>query len=222
MLPLMKLHIIILAAGKGTRMCSAKPKVLHLLAGKPLLSHVIDAAISLNPDGIHVVIGHNAQQVQTLLSGSPVHWVHQTQQLGTGHAVLQALPGIDDDACVLILSGDVPLIQHQTLQSLLQQQHQSLTLLLATTHNPHGLGRVLRTSSGDPCAIVEEKDASEDEQQINEIYSGICCAPAQYLKRWLPALSNDNQQKEFYLTSILAMAVSESVSVTSMQVADNI
>ena len=220
MLLIMKLHIIILAAGQGTRMRSTRPKVLHLLAGKPLLTHVIETAMSLNPDGIHVVIGHNALQIQENLAHLPVRWVQQERQLGTGHAVLQALPGIEDTACVLILSGDVPLIQAKTLQSLLQQHNHTLDLLLAVTPNPTGLGRIIRKADGSPGAIIEEKDATEQVLKIQEIYSGICCTSAQNLNRWLPALSNDNQQKEYYLTSIVAMAVAESVPITSIQVED--
>lgn len=222
----MSLHIIIMAAGQGKRMHSNTPKVLHLLAGKPLLSHVIDTALCLHPTQIHVIVGHGAEQVKQTLSHYPVHWVQQPESLGTGHAVLQALPFLPDDATVMILSGDVPLIQEHTLQALLHQTQSTtphpLTLLLAQMPNPKGLGRILRDPSGQCYRIVEEKDATHEECLIQEIYSGICCVASAYLKRWLPQLSNNNQQKEYYLTDILAMAVDDNVPRVTLHVDDPI
>ena len=221
----MSLHIVILAAGQGKRMHSKTPKVLHNLGGKPMLTRVVETALTLNPVKIHVIIGHESETIKKALPRLPVNWVHQKEQAGTGHAVLQALPFISNDADVLVLSADVPLIQTDTLQALIDRSKdgsftQALGLLLALVPNPQGLGRIIRNHLHEIQAIVEEKDASDEDRQINEIYSGICYAPAADLKRWLPKLSGDNAQQEYYLTEIIAMAVAEKKEITSIHAED--
>lgn len=224
----MSLHIVILAAGQGKRMHSKTPKVLHKIGGQPMLARVVDTALRLHPEGIHVVIGHGGEQIQEALPTLPVNWVQQSEQLGTGHAVLQALPHIPATSLVLVLCADVPLIQSETLQALLhcsQSQETSstpLVLLLAAVTDPTGLGRILRDKQEQIYAIREEKDASESERQINEIYSGICCAKANDLKRWLPKLNPHNAQGEYYLTEIISMAVEEQLPIASLQVNDEV
>lgn len=210
----MPLHIIILAAGQGQRMRSSTPKVLHSIAGQSMLEHVIRTAQSLKPQQIHVVIGHAGAQIQAAFSDSPVHWVEQQEQLGTGHAVLQALPHIPPHAKILVLYADTPLLRSDTLAKLLYlydttKTHQPLALLLAYVPNPYGFGRIVRDSNQHIMAIVEEKDANEQQRLIAEIYPGICCTSAENLRRWLPKLSPKNAQKELYLTDIVAMARAE-------------
>lgn len=218
----MSLHIVILAAGQGKRMYSSQSKVLHPIGGKPMLQRVVETANGLNPDAIHVIIGHGGDQIKQTLSHLPVHWVVQAQQLGTGHAVMQALPHIPVDAQILILSGDVPLVKLETLQQLVElcQSMSCLSLLLATVADPTGLGRIVRNANQAITAIVEEKDANAHERAICEIYSGICCANASDLNRWLPALNKNNAQGEYYLTEILAMAVTEGLLIASHPVHD--
>lgn len=218
----MSLHIIILAAGLGKRMFSETPKVLHPLAGKPLLAHVIETALQLAPQAIHVVYGHGGAQLQKTLAQYPIDWVLQTEQLGTGHAVQQAMQHIPHDSTVLILSGDVPLIQSKTLCSLIDilDNKPGLALLLATLENPFGLGRILRDKLGDIETIIEEKDATSAQRQIQEIYSGICCAHSNDLQRWLPKLTNHNQQQEYYLTDIIAMAAAEKLPIQGIACAN--
>lgn len=223
----MSLQIVILAAGQGKRMYSTMPKVLHQLAGKPMLTRVVETAQQLNPDAIHVIYGHGGEQIKNALPTLAVNWVFQAEQLGTGHAVMQALPHIPLASQVLILSADVPLIQAQTLRSLLDSNQSrvdkktSLSLLLATLDNPTGLGRIVRNDQGEICAIVEERDATEEQKHIREIYSGICCAQASDLARWLPKLSSNNAQGEYYLTEIITLAVAEQLPITSMQATDS-
>ena len=218
----MSLHIVILAAGQGKRMVSNKPKVLHPLGGKPMLLRVVETARCLHPDGIYVIIGHGGEAIQKAFPGLAVHWVIQKEQLGTGHAVMQVLPHIPLDGEVLVLSADVPLIEADTLQALVslcrtaEPNTQPLGLLLATLPDPTGLGRIVR-ENGQIRAIVEEKDATERERAIHEIYSGICCARAEVLRRWLPKLTQANAQGEYYLTEIIAMAVAENCPIVSMQ-----
>ncbi|WP_298627343.1 bifunctional UDP-N-acetylglucosamine diphosphorylase/glucosamine-1-phosphate N-acetyltransferase GlmU [uncultured Legionella sp.] len=218
----MNLQIIILAAGQGKRMYSNTPKVLHQIAGKAMLARVVETAQQLNPDAIHVIYGHGGEQLKNSLPDLPVHWVHQAEQLGTGHAVMQALPHIPPQAQVLILSADVPLIQMDTLKSLIEcgtptNTHQSvLALLVAHLEDPRGLGRIIRNNLGEICTIVEEKDANEQEKKIKEIYTGICCARAADLEVWLPRLGNSNAQGEYYLTEIIAMAVANQTPITSL------
>lgn len=220
----MNLQIIILAAGQGKRMYSNTPKVLHRLAGKPMLARVVETAQQLQPQAIHVIYGHGGEQIINSLSDLSVNWVYQPEQLGTGHAVMQALPHIPLDAQVLVLSADVPLIQSKTLQSLIEHattknhNQSALALLVAEIENPHGLGRIVRNNQGEIISIVEEKDANEQVKQIKEIYSGICTASASDLARWLPQLSNDNAQKEYYFTEIIALAVKSNTAILSFTV----
>lgn len=218
----MSLHIVILAAGQGTRMHSKTPKVLHQLAGKAMLLRVVDAARALNPEKIHIVIGHEGEQIKNALSGLAVSWIVQTEQLGTGHAVMQALPHIPLTSQVLVLSADVPLIQSATLQALINVGPATLALLVAVVADPTGLGRIVRDAQQQICAIVEEKDAVEQQRTINEIYSGICCAPAAAFQRWLPKLSSHNAQGEYYLTEVIAMAVAEQFSIRALSSSDAI
>jgi len=207
---IVKLSIIILAAGLGKRMHSELPKILHPLAGKPLVRHVIDTALQLQPEKIYLVYGHAGKQVQEALAEMPVYWVAQTPQLGTGHAVAQAMPEIPDENRVLILYGDVPLITSATLQNLCSKAAlQGLGLLTVPLDDPRGYGRVVRNSQGEVERIVEEKDADAQLQLIKEVNTGILVAPAVHLRRWLSALNNQNAQGEYYLTDVIAMAVRE-------------
>lgn len=217
----MALHVVILAAGNGTRMRSTTPKVLHTLAGKPMLERVLDTATALQPDGIHVIIGYQGERLKAMFADRSVNWVWQNEQLGTGHAVMQALPHIPTDALVLVLSADVPLIQLDLLQVMvarakpaLPSRQAPLVLLLAFLPNPTGLGRVIRDENGSICRVVEEKDATEAQRSIKEVYSGTCCAAASDLATWLPKLSDKNVQNEYYLTDIMAMAVDENCPIT--------
>lgn len=221
----MNLQIIILAAGQGKRMYSETPKVLHQIAGKPMLTRIVETALQLKPEAIHVIYGHGGEHIKNTLADLPVHWVHQAEQLGTGHAVLQALPFIPSSAEVLILSADVPLIQVNTLEALITTHQSSntassLTLLVAQLDNPQGLGRILRNEQQAIYSIVEEKDATEQERAIKEIYSGICCASADNLALWLPQLSNQNAQGEYYLTELIALAEKNHMPINSITVAD--
>lgn len=220
----MALDIVILAAGQGKRMYSRTPKVLHCIGGKPMLLHVIETALSLRPHAVHVVIGHGGERIQQAFAALPVHWVIQAEQLGTGHAVLQALPSINPAHHVLVLSGDVPLIKGETLSALVAQHHlvdqPALALLLAVVDNPVGLGRVVRNTKGEIESIVEEKDATDTERAIQEIYTGICCASASHLMQWLPQLGNQNAQKEYYLTNIISMAAQAHLPMVSTHVKD--
>lgn len=202
------LNVVILAAGKGTRMYSSLPKVLHQLAGKPLLQHVIDCAKSLNPQKIIVVYGYGGDAVPNAFVHEDIIWVNQAQQLGTGHALQQALPSLDADATTLILLGDVPLVNAASCQALLDE---TLTLGLMTFKKPEpaGYGRIVRNSSGIVMSIVEHKDASEEQRQINEVNTGIIAADNKHLASWLNRLTNNNAQGEYYLTDIVAMAAQD-------------
>ena len=211
----MTLEIVILAAGQGTRMQSCLPKVLHAVGGKPLLEHVIQTARELNPSAVHVVIGYGSQQVQNTLADYDLHWVVQSQQLGTGHAVMQALPGIADDSVVLVLYGDVPLTRLSTLRQLVARAQEGPALLTATLRNPHGYGRILRDQTGALTGVVEEKDASAEQRQLQEINTGLLAAPARDLKTYLPRVDNQNQQGEYYLPDILRLAVANGKTVAS-------
>lgn len=218
----MKLHIIVLAAGKGQRMLSDLPKVLHPLGGKPLLERVIDTAQQLAPQAIHTVYGNGGSIVSEVLQHLPVNWVEQRELLGTGHAVLQALPYCGDDERVLILYGDVPLISVQSLQTLLAETPaDGVGLIVAELANPQGFGRIIRDVRGQITAIVEQRDATEQQRAIKEINTGIITAPAWRLKQWLPQLKNGNQQKEYYLTDIIALAASEGLSIYGARAACN-
>lgn len=214
----MALHIVILAAGKGKRMHSALPKVLQPLGRRPLLNHVTEAAQALDPERIHVVHGHGGEQVQTALGYLDVDWVLQQRQLGTGHAVAQAMNTIPDDAAVLVLYGDVPLIRAATLRQLVEASgRQALALLTLDMADPDGYGRILRDDDNHVTGIVEDKDAAGDQRHIREVNTGLLCAPAAYLRRWLSRLDNDNAQGEYYLTDCIAMAASDGVPVVAGQ-----
>lgn len=213
------LSIVILAAGQGTRMRSARPKVLQPLAGRPLLAHVIGTARELEPAAIHVVYGHGGEQVPQALANEAVNWVEQAEQLGTGHAVQQVLPALPDDHTVLVLYGDVPLMRAATLRQLTQAADNTLALLTAQAADPAGYGRIVRTG-GQVQRIVEHKDASEQERGITEINTGLLACPATHLRKWLAAVRNDNAQREYYLTDIVALAVQDGVPVTGI-VADD-
>lgn len=216
----MSLDIVILAAGQGTRMRSAMPKVLHPVAGQSMLGHVIDTARALSPTAIHVVIGHGAEQVRERLSAEDVSFVMQTEQLGTGHAVAQALPALSAER-VLILYGDVPLIETQTLERLLQQVGpEQLALLTVELADPTGYGRIVRGEDGRVQAIVEHKDASAQQKLIREGNTGILAVPGERLGDWLGRLSNSNSQGEYYLTDVIAMAVADGLTVATEQPLD--
>jgi len=214
------LHVLILAAGRGKRMQTNKPKVLHQLAEKPMIQHVLDTARQLHPEQIHVIIGHEAEKIRAVVQAPDLHFVLQLDQKGTGHAVMQALPFIPDDANVLILSGDVPLTQLKTLEQLVNANdafNKNLTLLVAKLDNPFGFGRIDRDINGQIHAVVEEKDATLAQREITEIYTGICIAKAQKLKGWLPKLSTNNALGEYYLTAIIEMAAYEKESILSIE-----
>lgn len=212
------LEIVILAAGKGTRMRSARPKVLHTLAGKPFVAHVIDRARDLQAESIAVVVGHGAEDVANAVAGEGIHFVEQRQQLGTGHAVLQALPSLSSDATVLILYGDVPLISSRTLTTLVGLvSDTSMGLLTVTLDNPLGYGRIVRNAMGEVREIVEQKDACREQQAIREVNTGVMAVRGSMLKRWLPALENNNAQGEYYLTDIIAMAAKDGVMIETAQ-----
>ena len=213
----MTVNVVILAAGKGTRMNSDRPKVLHELGGKPMLEHVVNAANSLDDVQIHIVVGHGAESVRDHFADSPnLNWVVQEQQLGTGHAVAQAMPGIalEEDTSVLVLCGDVPLIKAESLLDLTSHvDPDKLALLTLDAPDPTGLGRIIRDDSDSVIAIVEEKDASEAQRNITEINSGIMAIPASRLNSWLGQLGNDNKQGEYYLTDVIAMAVGDGCKI---------
>ncbi|HLT25595.1 MAG TPA: bifunctional UDP-N-acetylglucosamine diphosphorylase/glucosamine-1-phosphate N-acetyltransferase GlmU [Zeimonas sp.] len=211
------MNVVILAAGMGKRMRSALPKVLHPLAGKPLLQHVVDEARALAPRNIIVVYGHGGQAVRRSIPGDGLQWVLQEPQLGTGHAVRQAAPLLDERVPTLVLYGDVPLISHATLARLAAAAGEdALALLTVELDDPSGYGRIVR-QDGHIARIVEHRDANEAERAIREINTGILVAPTPALKRWLAALGNDNAQGEYYLTDIVSKAVEDGVRVASAQ-----
>ena len=218
----MALNVVIMAAGKGTRMKSALPKVLHTLAGKSLLQHVLDAAAQLSAARTVVVTGHGAELVEAAVATSGAHCVRQMPQLGTGHAVQQAVPALDDaNPVTLVLYGDVPLIRPATAAALVQAcAGCDLALLSFQPADPARYGRIVRDAGGQVCAIVEYKDASPEQRAIGEVYSGIMAAPTAALKRWVAGLKNDNAQQEFYLTDVVALAVAERTTVRAQVVAD--
>ncbi len=204
------LNVVVLAAGKGTRMKSALPKVLHPLAGRPLLAHVLAAADSLRPERICVVYGHGGEALPTAIGRADILWVRQEPQLGTGHAVQQAAPHLDPAAVVLILYGDVPLTRPETLQEMvLIAREGAIALLTVRLADPSGYGRIVRNARGQVERIVEHKDASPEELAINEVNTGILCLPAGKLMGWLTRLTNGNAQSEYYLTDVIGMAAAE-------------
>lgn len=207
------LSVVVLAAGEGKRMRSDLPKVLHPVAGQPMLARVLDAAMALEPAAIHVVHGHAGEAVKAAFPDAPVNWVHQAEQLGTGHAVAQALGSIPDGHHVLVLCADVPLIQAETLQALVAAAGEEVSLLSVILPSPTGYGRLLRDASGAVAGIVEEKDATDAQRQIDEVNTGVMCLPAQGLRHWLADLDNANAQGEYYLTDCIARARRDGVSV---------
>jgi bifunctional UDP-N-acetylglucosamine pyrophosphorylase/glucosamine-1-phosphate N-acetyltransferase len=214
----MDASVIILAAGKGTRMRSNLPKVLHTLAGRPLLAHVIDTAHEIDARQIHVVYGHGGEQVPRAFDDRSLSWVEQAEQLGTGHAVRQAMPGIPDGHVVLVLYGDVPLIRPETLMQLLDAAAGgALALLTARFPDPSGYGRIIRDAEGRVRRIVEHKDADAEQLAVDEINTGFLAVQAGRLRHWVDALENDNAQGEFYLTDVIAMAVAEGVEIRTTQ-----
>ncbi|HET7832901.1 MAG TPA: bifunctional UDP-N-acetylglucosamine diphosphorylase/glucosamine-1-phosphate N-acetyltransferase GlmU [Gallionella sp.] len=210
------LNIVILAAGKGTRMYSDKPKVLHALAGKPLVQHVLDCAAALEPQQICVVYGHGGEAVPQAMQQYAAKFVLQEPQLGTGHAVQQAMPYVTDGSQTLVLYGDVPLIQHRTLHQM-QQAGDGLVVLTVNLDKPTGYGRIVRNAQGDVLSIVEEKDATPEQREIREVNTGIMLAPTELLRGWLANLRNNNAQGEYYLTDIVGMAVAQGVAVHTVQ-----
>ncbi|WP_394790178.1 bifunctional UDP-N-acetylglucosamine diphosphorylase/glucosamine-1-phosphate N-acetyltransferase GlmU [Rhodoferax sp.] len=224
-----EVDVVIMAAGKGTRMKSKLPKVLHSLAGRALLAHVVDTASALQPRNVVVITGHSATEVEAALAGYisasaafSLNFARQQPQLGTGHAVQQALPKLADDGMVIVLSGDVPLTRADTLRALIAAAGgEKLALLTLELPNPTGYGRIVR--SGDAVqAIVEHKDASDAQREIREIYSGIMAVPAARLRSWLGRLDNHNAQAEYYLTDIVKMAVADGVPVVAHKITDEV
>lgn len=215
-----QLHVVILAAGEGKRMKSATAKVLQKIAGKPMLAHVIDTARALRPGGIHVVYGHGGEQVRAGFADQPdLHWAEQAERLGTGHALQQAMPGVPQDARVLVLYGDVPLIRPETLQRLLAGPGR-IAVLVADLADPTGYGRVLRDPEGRVARIVEHKDADEDQRLIRIVNTGILVADGEPLRRWLQQLDNSNAQGEYYLTDVFASAAGEFSAAEMVHVHD--
>lgn len=213
----MDIHVITLAAGQGSRMKSALPKVLHPIAGRPMLERVLDASsVVLNQVRPHVVIGHGAEQIRERMAHLDVNWIEQKDQLGTGHAVMQAAPSCEGADVILVLYGDVPLIQASTLQALITKSAGTqLALLTIELDNPAGYGRIIRDQHGAIQAIVEEKDATPEQKAITETNTGIMAIPGAYLQQWLGQLTNNNAQGEYYLTDIVTMAVNAGVPVVA-------
>lgn len=219
----MRTEVVVLAAGQGTRMRSSRPKVLHEVGGRPMLGHVLDAARALEPGRLTVVIGHGADQVQKALDAGDVTWAHQEQQLGTGHAVAQAGTDFSDADWVVALNGDVPLLRGETLQQWLAElaaSEAAVGILTATPADPSGYGRILRDDSGTVVGIREEKDASDHERAIGEVFTGTVAVRGDRLGPWLQALSADNAQGEYYITDVIAMAAAEG-GVHAHRIADS-
>lgn len=209
----MQTEVVILAAGQGSRMKSSLPKVLHEVAGKSMLGHVIEASNAIGATNTHIVIGHGAEKVREAFNNE-VNWVTQKEQLGTGHAVAQTLDSLEQESKVLILYGDVPLIKQETLDNLMSHVSDSvMSLLTVELDDPTGYGRIVRDGNGFVTAIIEQKDASTEQLMIREINTGIMALTANRLREWLPKLSNANAQGEYYLTDIIAMAASEQVEI---------
>jgi len=214
----MALSVVILAAGQGKRMKSDLPKVLQPLAGRPLLKHVIDTARELHAHDIHVVYGHGGERVRESLASENVSWARQAEQHGTGHAVQQAMPGVPDDHLVLVLYGDVPLVQAATLQRLVDAAAggEALAILSVRMQDPTGYGRIVRDRAGNVARIVEHKDANQKERAIDEVNTGLMAASARRMREWLGQLKNDNAQGEFYLTDVVVMAARAGLKVNAI------
>jgi len=209
-------NVVILAAGQGKRMHSDRPKVLHPLAGRPLLSHALDTARSLAPSRVCVVYGHGGEQVREAIVDDSIAWVRQEPQLGTGHALQQTLPALGPDAQTLVLYGDVPLTRADTLRAMIAAAGDGVSLLTVTLDDPTGYGRIVR-DGGAVKRIVEEKDATAAERSLREVNTGIMVLPTRHLARWLASLRDDNAQREYYLTDVIAAAVGEGVTVRAVQ-----
>ncbi len=212
----MDLSIVVLAAGQGTRMKSTLPKVLHPVADKPMLQHVVDTAKQLSPSNIIVVCGHQGETLRGAFSNEKIDFVEQVPQRGTADAVAKALPLLKDDQKVIILYGDVPLISSNTLNELIEKTKDGLGIVTINMGNPTGLGRIVRDSLGKVIKIVEQKDANAQEQKISEVNTGIYLVDAKLLKLWIPQIENKNNQNEFYLTDIVAMAVKDKISINTV------
>lgn len=215
----MSLNVVILAAGLGKRMRSHLPKVLHALAGRPMIAHVIDAARALDAQRICVVYGHGGEKVQEALSGAALTWALQEPQLGTGHALQQAVPHLAQVPVTLVLYGDVPAIRVETLARLVAASQDSVAVLTAELEDAGGYGRIVRTAGGAIRAIVEEKDATAEELRIREINTGLMALPTARLAGWLGRLTNDNAQREYYLTDVVKLALADRVAVEAVRVA---
>lgn len=214
-------HTIILAAGQGTRMKSAKPKVLHAIGGKPMLGHVLDTARAAGAEIFHIVHGHGAEQVRSAFADAKdLSWALQEKQLGTGHAVQQSAPQVPDDALILVLYGDVPLISVQTLKALTDAARETLAIVTVRLEQPKGYGRILRDAKSHVTGIVEEKDASDAQKNITEVNTGLMAAPARLLKPWLNQIKNQNANGEFYLTDVVGFAVRDGLQVKTVNAAD--
>ncbi|UCC55847.1 MAG: bifunctional UDP-N-acetylglucosamine diphosphorylase/glucosamine-1-phosphate N-acetyltransferase GlmU [Gammaproteobacteria bacterium] len=217
----MNLDIIILAAGQGARMRSVLPKVLHPLGGRPLLAHVLETARRFDKAKLHVVVGHGGDRVRDAFPDPAIHWVTQEQQLGTGHAVAQVLPRVPNDHAVLVMYGDVPLIRKETLGALQEiAMENQVGLLTAELDDPAGYGRILRAADGSIVGSVEEKDATDEQCKIREVNTGFVAAPAGDLRNWVNSLDNNNTQGEYYLTDIIARAVTDGTKVCGVTTRD--
>lgn len=215
-----QLSVVILAAGKGTRMYSDLPKVLHPIAGKPMVKHVIDTAKQLSAKKIHLIYGHGADQLKQRLANEPVNWVHQAEQLGTGHAMQQAAPFFADDENILMLYGDAPLITKETLEKLIAAKPANgIGLLTVVLDNPTGYGRIIR-ENGSVVGIVEQKDANPEQLKIQEVNTGVMVASGASFNKWLAQLNNNNAQGEYYITDVIAMANRDGFSVQAVQASD--
>ena len=219
----MALEVIVLAAGQGTRMRSKRPKVLHEIGGRPMLSHVLETARALAPTQLHVVVGAGAEEIRACYGDTPdISWVEQEEQLGSGHAVLQAMPRVSDQTTVLVLYADVPLVGAATLEACLaaSAERGGVALVTADTPTPDGLGRIVRDADGGVAAIVEDRDATHEQRAITEVNTGILAAPAALLGRLLGEVGNDNAQGEYYLTDIVGGAVAAGIPVTGLATDD--
>src|SRR5256884_7551306 len=216
----MPLDVIVLAAGQGKRIRSDLPKVLHPIGGRPLLAHVLDAARALNPRKTVVVHGHGAEKVRAAFAQAAVDWVLQAEQLGTGHAVQQAMSQLGRDGDILILYGDVPLVSRESLQRLIEAAREGVAVMTTDVDQPKGYGRIVRNAAGTVERIAEEKDATSAERAIREINAGFMALNARLLDGWLGKIGNRNAQKEYYLTDIVTLAVKEGVRVAAVKVDD--